>query len=171
MKVVGLLLLKCSVATVVASIAIWWAYSINSQIAKGVVSSAAARRLTIELAGIICFLLLPVQVFPTVSWRKRSRLWIGTLTFGLALVVLFLYAAFVWEWREHWDISQGLSENAAFGPLVGHINAFFFAEFNGLAYVIAVAPIVAISVAIMTLVGSGREDPSEVEVVSAKTEN
>jgi hypothetical protein len=171
MKVAGVLLLKCCVAMIVASLAIWWAYSMNSFISGGAVSFSAARLLTIELAVIMCFLLLPVQVLPALLWRKRSRLWIGMCTFGLAFIVLFLYAAYVWEWREHWDISKGLSENAAFGPIVGHINAFFFKEFMGLAYVIAVVPIVSISVAIMSLVGSGLEDRSSVEVVPAKNEN
>jgi hypothetical protein len=171
MKVAGVLLLKCCVAMVVASLAIWWAYPMSSDITEGTVSIAAARLLTIELAGIICILLLPVQILPAFLWRKRSRLWIGMSTFGLAFIVLFLYAAFVWEWREHWDISKGMSENAAFGPVVGHINAYFFKEMMGLSYVFAVAPIVSTCVAIMSLVGSGHEDRSSVETVPAHTEN
>jgi hypothetical protein len=147
----GVLLLKCCVTSAVSSLAIWWAYSLNSRISEGILSLGTARRLTIEMAGIICFILLPVQGLPLVLRHKVSRLWVSISTLVMAVIVLLLYAGFVWEWREHWDISKGLSESAAFGPLVGHINAQFFSGYDGLSYIIGVVPVVAITVAIMTL--------------------
>jgi hypothetical protein len=153
MKIFGALVLKSFAVMACAWLAIWWAYSMKSRISGGYFSSGEARLLTAQMASIVCLLLLPVQALAPYMRRKRSKLWITFGTFGAALAVLLLYPGFVWWWREHWDISKGLSENAAFGPVLGHLNATFLSGFDGLAYAVGVAPPVSAIAAVLVLVG------------------
>jgi hypothetical protein len=163
MKTFFALLMKCFAVAICSWAALWWAYSMNSRIAGGYFSAREARLLTSEMAGIICLLLLPVQALAPIFHRGKGKLWISIAVLFESFLVLLLYSGFVWWWRENWDISKGLSENAAFGPLVGHVNATFFSGFDGLAFMIGVIPAAAGSAAILAITGSRLEKATGLE--------
>jgi hypothetical protein len=41
---------------------------------------------------------------------------------------VFAPSSVVFIWRQHWTPAEGMTEEAAFMPFVGHVNAAFFAE-------------------------------------------
>lgn len=109
-----------------------------------------ALHLTITMAGITTTLCGVVWLSSPILHRKQT--WIGlalktTLETG---VMLFLYTAAVVWWRDQWTPEKGMTDAAAFMPIVGHINAAFFAEYGFLEFLVVVTPLVAILSGVLT---------------------
>jgi len=113
----------------------------STKIRSGRYSTAEALVLVLELACIVMLLLVPIEVLAPFIHRRNSRFVLSFAVFGESFLMLLLYVALVWWWRDRWTVSRGLSEYAAFGPPVGHVNAQFFAEFDGIAFIVGVAPL------------------------------
>ena len=65
--------------------------------------------------------------------------------------ILFAYTALVLSWRETWTPALGMSETAAFLPILGHVNAEFFAEEGFWEFLIVVLPFVSLVSGALTL--------------------
>lgn len=122
---------------------LWWAYSMSAQGKGGFPENPEAFSLTLKMS-------LLMTAFASVIWfaspiiHKQKR-WVG-LAIKIALetaAILAIYGVIVVAWRNSWAPEKGMSEAAAFIPIVGHVNAAFFAEYGFLEYFIVVLPLVS----------------------------
>lgn len=103
-----------------------------------------ARSLTFKMSFIM-------TAFASVIWLASPHIhnqqrWVR-LAIKTALetaAILAIYGVAVVAWRQNWTPEKGLTEAAAFGPILGHVNAEFFAEYGFLEYFIFVVPLVAV---------------------------
>jgi hypothetical protein len=150
MQRLGVLLAKAAIFWPCAGFCIWWAYSMRAQVHGGNHTFLQAVGLTIEMSFL-------TTVLTSIVWIASPRIhrqatWIGPAVktaFETALV-LILYTAAVLLWRDNWTPKKGMSDAAAFMPIVGHVNAEFFSEFGGLEYLVAVAPWVSVLSGVLT---------------------
>jgi hypothetical protein len=98
-----------------------------------------------------------VTCLTMVVWFLAPRIHrqLGRAVFALAVALetaaaTLAYVAIVLAWRESWTPAQGLTESAAFMPILGHVNAEFFAEAGFLEFLIVVIPFVALLSGILT---------------------
>jgi hypothetical protein len=135
---------KAAILLPLGSLCIWWAYSMNQSVAGGAHNFRQALLLTIEMSGITTALTALVWIVS--PYLHKQQTWIGlaiktTVETGL---ILILYTAAVFAWRQNWTPAKGLTEDAAFMPVLGHVNAEFFSDFLWLEYLVAVIPLVSI---------------------------
>ena len=141
---------KAIVFLTCCSMYLWWAYSMRKQAEGGYRTLSQAIHLTIEMS-VLTTVLAAITWFVSRRIHRRAT-WIG-LAIKTALetaVVLTLYTALVIFWREQWTPEKGLSDSAAFMPVVGHINAEFFADFGWLTYLVVVVPFVSLLSGVLT---------------------
>ena len=82
--------------------------------------------------------------------RSQRRIGLAIKTALETWLILALYTSAVFMWRDHWNPAKGMSEETAFMPIIGHVNAAFFAEFGWLEYFIAVVPAMSVLSGILT---------------------
>ncbi len=112
----------------------------GAQVQGGFYTYRGAVILTVEMSLLTTGLTAIVWIVS--PYLHQHSTWIS-LTIKTALetgLVLTLYAAAVFAWRQQWTLEKGMSESAAFMPFVGQVNAAFFAEFLWLEYLVAVVP-------------------------------
>jgi hypothetical protein len=151
-----LVLFPISVAT------IWYAYDMSSVVNGGAYSLSEARTLVLQMS-LITMTVLSLSAIPSMrlpQLKRRVSLFFSTAY--LAAIPLFAYASWVFWWRERWTVQKGLSEFAAFGPVVGHVNAAFFAEFKFLSYVLFVLPIISIIAGLLSIMYARLVQPKPV---------
>jgi hypothetical protein len=129
---------------------LWWSYSMHATVNGGFYTHNVALRLVIEMSLITTCLIAIVWIAS--PYMHQSQRWIG-LAIKTALetwLLLALYTSAVFMWRDHWNPAKGMSEGAAFMPVIGHVNAAFFAESGWLEYFIAVIPAMSVLSGILT---------------------
>jgi hypothetical protein len=106
--------------------------------------------LAVEMAAIVTCLAIIVWFLAP---RIHRRLGLAGLTLAVALetaTVNIAYMAIVLAWRDSWTPARGMTESAAFMPILGHVNAEFFAEAGFLEFLIVVIPFVALLSGVLT---------------------
>jgi hypothetical protein len=149
-RVLGILA-KYVILVPCSSICVWWAYSMSKQVGGGVLPLPEAIRLVVEMS-------LLTTTLAAIVWAAHPRIhrqgtWIGLAiktTLETALI-LILYTAAVLFWRNEWTPGKGMSESAAFMPVIGHINAEFFSDFLWLEYLLVVVPLVSFLSGVLTV--------------------
>ncbi len=137
-------ILKAVVLLPVCSMYLWWAYSMRGQVSGGFRTFSQAVVLVIGMATITTVLTAIVWILSPRLHRELSWIGLALRTCGETAIILILYAALVFAWRETWSPARGMSESASFLPIVGHINAEFFAEAGWLEFLIVVVPFVSL---------------------------
>ncbi len=135
---------KAVVLLPLGSVCIWWAYSMNRAVGGGAYTLRQAILLTVAMSGLTTTLAAVVWIVSPFLHKRQT--WLG-LAFKTSLetgAILCLYTAVVFEWRQNWTPAKGFTEEAAFMPVLGHLNATFFSDFLWLEYLIAVVPFVSI---------------------------
>lgn len=138
------ILTKAVVLLPLGSLCIWWAYSMNRAVGGGAYTLRQAVLLTVAMAGVTTVLAAVVWIVSPFFHKRQT--WLG-LAFKTAVetgVILCLYTGAVVAWRQNWTPAKGLTEEAAFMPVIGHLNATFFSDFLWLEYLIVVVPLVSI---------------------------
>jgi hypothetical protein len=132
------------------SILIWWSQSMSAQIKDGEYPVSEAISLTIEMSALM-------TILTVVAWLSTARVRRSTTRIGRSLVaatgtliILILYTSAVVAWRQHWTPGKGLTESAAFIPVLGHMNAAFFADYGWLGYLFVVAPLASLISGLIT---------------------
>jgi hypothetical protein len=110
--------------------------------------------LTIQMALLTTCLTAVVWIVSPYVHKNLNRISLGVTTVVETVIVLALYTAVVFAWRQNWRPEKGLSESAAFMPFVGHINAAFFSDFLWLEYLVAVVPLMSLLSGILTAAAS-----------------
>jgi hypothetical protein len=129
---------------------LWWAYSFGRAGHDGSPPLPDATSLTVEMATIVTGLAIVVWFLAS---RIHRRLGLAGLTLAVALetaTVNIIYMVIVLAWRESWTSARGMTETAAFMPILGHVNAEFFAEAGFWEFLIVVIPFVALLSGILT---------------------
>jgi hypothetical protein len=137
-------IVKAAVLLPLGFVCIWWAYSMNRAVGGGAHSLRQAMLLTVAMSGVTTALAAVVWI--TSPFLHKSQTWLG-LAFKTAFetgLILCLYTAVVFACRQSWTPAKGLTEEAAFMPVLGHVNAAFFSDFLWLEYLFAVVPVVSI---------------------------
>jgi hypothetical protein len=151
-RVLALLLSWWLVLLPISVIVIWFSYDMSSVIKGGAYSLSEARALVLKMS-IITMIMLSLSVIPSArSPQFKSRISLFLSTVFWAAIPLFAYTSWVFWWRERWTPEKGMDEYAAFGPVVGHVNAAFFAEFNFLTYLLIVLPALSIIAGVLSIV-------------------
>jgi hypothetical protein len=123
-----------------------------SAIVKGAGYSASEARTLVWQMSLVTMILLSLSAIPSMKpLQQEGRLRILLETVFWAAIPLFAYTSWVFWWRERWTPEKGMDEYAAFGPVVGHINAAFFAEFKFLSYLLFVLPVLSIVAGILSI--------------------
>lgn len=94
----------------------------------------------------------------TIVWLAAPYIHPNAGRIGIAIravletwLLLVLYTSAVVICRDHWTPAKGMSEYAAFMPVIGHVNAAFFAEAGWLEYVIVVIPAMSVLSGLLAL--------------------
>lgn len=142
---------------------LWWSYSMHAVVDGGFYSHHEALRLVIEMSLLTtCFVVIVWLVSPYIH-RSQSRIGLAIKTALETWLVLALYTSAVFIWRDHWTPAKGMSEGAAFMPIIGHVNAAFFAEDGWLEYFIAVIPAMSVLSGILTSSMDSLQRPRQVK--------
>lgn len=128
----------------VAFAILWWAYSMDATVHGGARTYSQAVRLTASMACLTTALALIVWVLAPSLHKRSTRISLALKSAGETMVVLGFYTVTVLVWRESWTPARGLTDDAAFMPIVGHVNATFFSEFLWLEYLVVVIPLVSL---------------------------
>jgi hypothetical protein len=123
-----------------SALVLWWSYDIAAQIRGGVYSHNQALALVLKM-GLITTALTGVTWFYAGRLRKvaERRLMIWGVIWRTALLEAG-YAFLVVARRQLWRPSQGLGDSNMFLPIVGRLNAQFFAEWKWLSFLLLVVP-------------------------------
>ena len=104
-----------------------------------------------EALGLVIGMALITTCLAAIVWVASPYIHPNARRIGIAIrtvletgLLLLLYTSAVVIWRDHWTPTKGMSEEAAFMPVVGHFNAAFFAEAGWLEYLIAVVPAMSV---------------------------
>jgi hypothetical protein len=141
---------KAAVLLPLGSVCIWWAYSMNRVVGGGEYTPRQAFLLTVAMSGLTTTLAAVVWIVSPFLHKRQT--WLG-LAFKTAIetgAILCLYTAVVFARRQSWTPAKGLTEEAAFMPVLGHLNAAFFSDFLWLEYLMAVVPFVSILSGVLT---------------------
>jgi len=122
----------------------------SSTVNGGFYSHNEALRLVTEMAVLTTCLVSIVWIVSPYIHRSQRRIGLAIKTALETWLILALYTSAVFMWRDHWNPAKGMSEEAAFMPIIGHVNAAFFAEFGWLEYFIAVVPAMSVLSGILT---------------------
>jgi hypothetical protein len=127
-----------------SALVLWWSYDIAAQIRGGVYSHNQALALVLKM-GLITTTLTGVAWFFAGRFRKvgqrSSMVW--SVIWRTALLEAG-YALIVVARRQLWNPSQGLGDSNMFLPIIGHLNAQFFAEWKWLSFLLLVVPAVGV---------------------------
>ena len=141
---------------------LWWSYSMHATVNGGFYTRNEALWLVIAMSVITCCLV--TVVWMASPYIHRSQGWIG-LAIKTSLetwLILALYTSAVFMWRDQWTPAKGMTEEAAFMPVIGHVNAAFFAEFGWLEYFIAIVPAMSVLSGILTSVMDSLQRPRQI---------
>jgi hypothetical protein len=116
----------------------------GKQIKDGVYPVSEAISLTIEMSALITALTVIAWLLSGRIRRNATRIGRSVIAAIGTLTILSLYTYVVETWRDHWTPEKGLTESAAFMPVLGHMNAAFFADFGWLGYLLVVVPLAAL---------------------------
>lgn len=144
------LILKAALLLPVCSAYLWWAYSMGSQGRDGSPPIPDAVPLVLEMGCVVTALTVIAWV---IGKRLHRRMGLVGTTIGTTLetaVILFAYTALVLAWREGWTPARGMSESAAFLPILGHINAEFFGNEGFWEFLIVVLPFISLLSGVLT---------------------
>jgi hypothetical protein len=144
------LIVKASIFMPCAAACLWWTYSMSAVIHGGAYAFSEALHLTIAMAGIATVLCSIVWLLSPILHKKQTWVGLALCTTLEAGVMLALYAGLVVWWRDQWTPQKGMTEAAAFMPVIGHINAVFFSDFLFLEFLIVVTPLLAVVAGILT---------------------
>ncbi len=127
----------------VSGAVLWWVYDMAMQIGGGHYGRNEALRYVAEMGLITTVLtaLVWIQVGMGMGGRRPGPLW--NVTWKTAAIQIG-YTFIVVLRRQLWTPSQGMSDNSAFLPIVGHVNGRFFSEFLWVAFLVQVIPILAL---------------------------
>ena len=100
--------------------------------------------LAFQMATLTTCLVLLVWLMSSAIHTNGTWLSLGIKTALETALVLSIYIAAVVIWRNSWTPEKGFTDEAAFMPIVGHVNAAFFSDFGWLNYLVVVVPIVSI---------------------------
>jgi hypothetical protein len=157
------ILAKYVILVACSAISIWWAYSMSLQVKDGVLPFLEARRLVVELSVLTAALSAAVWIANPLVHRQGTWIKLAvTITLETALI-LILYTAAVFVWRDHWNPADGMSEPAQFMPIVGHVNAQFFSDFLWLEYLCVVVPIVSLVSGALSLSFTSLQSPQHIK--------
>ena len=106
-------LAKAAIILPLGSFCIWWGYSMSRAVGGGVHNFRQAVLLTVAMSGVTTT--LAAVVWTISPFLHKRQTWIGlaiktTVETGLILII---YTAVVFVWRQNWTPTQGLSEEAA----------------------------------------------------------
>jgi hypothetical protein len=138
------LIVKAALLLPVCSAYLWWAYSMGSQGRNGFPPKPDAVPLVLEMGCVVTALTVIVWV---IGKRLHRRMGLAGVTIGTTLetaAILFAYTALVLAWREGWTPARGMSESAAFLPILGHVNAEFFGNEGFWEFLIVVLPFISL---------------------------
>lgn len=136
-----------------ACLILWWAYEFPAIIKAGSESQSQAVSLVVRMAAILTTL---VAVATVLNGRAAPQRGVVKSAWSLSwrsVVFLLSYGLLVFSWRESWTPARGVNDSAMFLPLLGPVNARFFAEVGSLIYLMEVAPLLSISSGILYALG------------------
>ena len=137
----------------VCSAYLWWAYSMGTQGRNGFPPKPDAVPLVLEMGCVVTALTVIVWL---IGARLHRRMGLAGITIGTIFetaVILFAYTALVLAWRESWTPARGMTESAAFLPILGHLNAEFFGNEGFWEFLIVVLPFVSVVSGALTFGG------------------
>jgi hypothetical protein len=143
-------IVKAAIFMPCATGCLWWVYSMRAAIHGGSYAFSEALHLTIAMAGITTVLCGMVWLLSPILHKKQTWFRLALWTALETGVVLAFYTGLVYWWREQWTPEKGLTDGAAFLPVVGHINAAFFSDFLFLEFLMVVTPLMAILSGVLT---------------------
>jgi hypothetical protein len=145
-----LLLAKYLTFAFCCSILIWWSSSMGAETKDGALTSTDATSLTIEMSVLMTVLTVTAWSLSARVHRTATRVRLSAAVTIETAVILALYVFVVIMWRQHWTPEKGLTESAAFMPVLGHMNSFFFADYGWLQYLLVDVPLASILSGIVT---------------------
>jgi hypothetical protein len=116
----------------------------------GVYSFSQALFLAFKLSVLTTILTSLVWLLSPLFHKQQSKLELAIKTAVESGLILIIYTAVVFFWRQQWSPEKGMSEAGAFIPFLHHVNAEFFSEFLWMEYLVCVVPVVAILSGILT---------------------
>ena len=121
-----------------SALVLWWSYDMAAQIRGGVYSHNHALALVLKM-GLLTTILTGVVWFFAGRFRKitKWKLMVWSAMWRTALLEAG-YALLAVARRQLWRPSQGLGDSNMFFPIVGHLNAQFFAEWKWLSFLLLV---------------------------------
>lgn len=127
-----------------SALILWWSYDIGAQIRGGVYSRNQALSLVFKM-GLITTILTGLAWLFVRRSRKVDQwsLMVWSVIWRTALLEIG-YAFLVVARRQLWKPNQGLGDSNMFLPIVGHLNAQFFAEWKWLSFLLLVVPAVGV---------------------------
>ena len=141
---------KAIILLPLSSLFIWWAYSMRLNVAGRAYSFHQAVILTVAMSAITTGLTAIVWIVSLFFHKRRPWLRLALKTTSETAVILILFVVVVSAWRQSWTPAKGLSDEAAFMPVVGHVNAAFFSDYLWLEYLVVVIPLVSITSGLLT---------------------
>jgi hypothetical protein len=139
-----LVLIGLLVYWLVASGALWKLYDIGPLISGGHFSHSEAILMVAEMGLLVTLLTTIAWVWSSRAIKKRTVFATWWSAASRTFMILLLYWLVVFLRRQLWTPNQGVNDDAMFLPLVGHINAVFFAEFGWLLFLIGIIPCMGI---------------------------
>lgn len=117
----------------------------SSPLTDGGSESKSQASVRVEEMGAILTLLVVAVILVNGRLKAKRSLFKSAWSVGWKVVLVLLgYGVLVESWREFWTPARGLSDTAMFLPVVGSVNARFFAEVGWLIYLFQVAPLLSI---------------------------
>jgi hypothetical protein len=128
----------------VSGAVLWWVYDMRMQIGGGHYGRNEALRYVAEMGLITTVLtgLVWIQVRKGLEGSRPGRLLWNVIWKTAAIQIAYTFIVVLR--RQLWTPSQGMSDNSAFLPIVGHVNGRFFSEFLWVAFLVQVIPILAL---------------------------
>lgn len=157
---------KAVVLLPLGSACIWWAYSMNRAVGGGAYTLHQAVLLTVAMSAVTTVLAAVVWVLSPFVHKRQTWLQLAFKTAVETGAILCFYVAVVLAWRQNWAPSKGLTDEAAFIPVIGHLNAIFFSEFLWMEYLIAVVPLVSILSGILMPLSDGLQSRRQLKSAS-----